>query len=116
MVATPFVVIVATRAEPPQTTEASLETRQMGLESVAARPTHTVTGKMLLAAVMVMQVLNTTCSQRPCSTQSSELQDNGSVNVMFISSCASRPETRRKRSTMSLTETDVRDHTHTVVL
>lgn len=59
--------------------------------SLGTVPTHTVTGKMLLAAVMVMHVLNTTCSQCPCSTQSSELQDKGSVNVMFISSWASRP-------------------------
>lgn len=55
-------------------------------------PTHTVTGKILLAAVMVMQVLNTTCSQCPCSTQSSEFQDTGRVKVMFISSWASRPK------------------------
>lgn len=59
--------------------------------SLGAAPTHSVTGKMLLAAVMVMHVLNTTCSQWPCRTQSSELQDRGSVNVMFISSWASRP-------------------------
>lgn len=57
-------------------------------------PTHTVTGKILLAAVMVMQVLNTTCSQWPCSTQSSEFQDKGRVKVMFISSWASRPAQR----------------------
>lgn len=57
-------------------------------------PTHTVTGKILLAAVMVMQVLNTTCSQWPCRTQSSEFQDMGRVNVMFISSWASRPAHR----------------------
>lgn len=53
-----------------------------------------MTGKMLLAAVMVMQVLNTTCSQWPCSTQSSEFQETGRVKVMFISSCASRPKHR----------------------
>lgn len=59
--------------------------------SQGGKPTHTVTGKILLAAVMVMQVLNTTCSQWPCSTQSSEFQDKGRVKVMFISSWASRP-------------------------
>lgn len=59
--------------------------------SQGGSPTHTVTGKILLAAVMVMQVLNTTCSQWPCSTQSSEFQDKGRVKVMFISSWASRP-------------------------
>lgn len=60
-------------------------------ESQGSSPTHTVTGKILLAAEMVMQVLNTTCSQWPCSTQSSEFQDKGRVKVMFISSWASRP-------------------------
>lgn len=62
-------------------------------------PTHTVTGKILLAAVMVMQVLNTTCSQCPCSTHSSEFQDTGRVKVMFISSWASRPTTKQKKKT-----------------
>lgn len=53
--------------------------------------TYTVTGKTLLAAVMVIQVLKTICSQRPCRTQSSEFQATGRVKVMFISSWASLP-------------------------
>lgn len=53
--------------------------------------TYTVTGKTLLAAVMVIQVLKTICSQRPCRTHSSKFQATGRVNVMFISSWASLP-------------------------
>lgn len=53
--------------------------------------THTVTGNTLLAAVTVMQVLNTTCSQWPCRTHSSEFQAAGRVKVMFISSWDSLP-------------------------
>lgn len=70
--------------------------------SLGTVPTHTVTGKMLLAAVMVMHVLNTTCSQCPCSTQSSELQDKGSVKVMFSSSWASRPAKTRQTQSSSV--------------
>lgn len=46
---------------------------------------------------MVMQVLNTTCSQWPCRTHSSEFQDTGRVKVMFISSWASRPKHTQKK-------------------
>lgn len=53
--------------------------------------TYTVTGKTLLAAVTVMQELNTTCSQWPCRTQSSEFQAAGRVKVMLISSWDSLP-------------------------
>lgn len=53
--------------------------------------THTVTGNTLLAAVTVMQELNTTCSQWPCRTQSSEFQAAGRVKVMLISSWDSLP-------------------------
>lgn len=76
----------------------------LSAECQGGGPTHTVTGKILLAAVMVMQVLNTTCSQWPCSTQSSEFQDKGRVNVMFISSWASRPTRRNTREQNRLLE------------
>lgn len=58
--------------------------------------TYTVTGKTLLAAVTVMQVVNTTCSQWPCRTQSSEFQAAGRVKVMFISSWDSLPLRKRQ--------------------
>lgn len=55
-----------------------------------------MTGKTLLAAVTVMQVVNTTCSQWPCRTQSSEFQAAGRVKVMFISSWDSLPLRKRQ--------------------
>lgn len=91
--------------------EAALEIKCVPVTR-GARPTHTVTGKILLAAVMVMQVLNTTCSQCPCSTQSSEFQDKGSVNVMFISSWASRP---KKQETEQHQSQAVESPSHSVV-
>lgn len=58
--------------------------------------TYTVTGNTLLAAVTVMQVVNTTCSQWPWRTQSSEFQAAGRVNVIFISSWDSLPLRERE--------------------